>query len=260
MVDIIVKQNCNNSLMTYLRQKNTDTTLIDYWRSYHRKYMFQPIFDISQKLFGIELLTSVSSIKQPSKKISPEIYFSKINISDRVTIFSEQLHLLFEFSGYFTDKKLLASVNIDSQTLLQIQTNNSIKKLINIMPWLRLELVEHNNTITSTALHNLSEMNLLWLDDFGCGMANFSSLIQMKYDSIKIARELFILLLNHNNGQKMLHELIVVLNSYCNYIIVEGVETKQEWDIVRRSGAHAAQGYYLSKPQNFDKINTLFSN
>ena len=40
----------------------------------------------------------------------------------------------------------------------------------------------------------MCEFGPLWLDDFGTGMANFSALSEVRYDYIKIARELFVML------------------------------------------------------------------
>ncbi len=38
------------------------------------------------------------------------------------------------------------------------------------------------------------------------------------------------------------------MNHYCQGVIVEGVETLEEWRDVQNSPAFAAQGYFLSRP------------
>jgi len=38
------------------------------------------------------------------------------------------------------------------------------------------------------------------------------------------------------------------MNRYCQGVIVEGVETVEEWRDVQASPAFAAQGYFLSRP------------
>jgi EAL domain-containing protein (putative c-di-GMP-specific phosphodiesterase class I) len=48
-----------------------------------------------------------------------------------------------------------------------------------------------------------------------------------------------------------------MMNQHSEGVIVEGVETEQEWLLVQRSGALAAQGYYLSHPAHFDTLQTL---
>lgn len=47
------------------------------------------------------------------------------------------------------------------------------------------------------------------------------------------------------------------MDRYSKGVIVERVETSQEWAMVQRSDAVAAQGYYLSRPTSFDGLQAL---
>jgi EAL domain-containing protein (putative c-di-GMP-specific phosphodiesterase class I) len=95
------------------------------------------------------------------------------------------------------------------------------------------------------------------LDDFGSGLANFSAVSTWRYQYIKVARELFTLLKQTEDGIQLLSTLVRIMNQHSEGVIVEGVETEQEWLLVQRSGALAAQGYYLSRPAHFDTLQTL---
>ncbi len=75
----------------------------------------------------------------------------------------------------------------------------------------------------------------LWLDDFGTGMANFSALSEVRYDYIKIARELFVMLRQSPEGRTLFSQLLRLMNRYCRGVIVEGVETPEEWRDVQNS-------------------------
>ena len=44
------------------------------------------------------------------------------------------------------------------------------------------------------------------------------------------------------------------MNRYCRGVIVEGVETLEEWRDVQNSPAFAAQGYFLSRPVPLDTL------
>ena len=103
----------------------------------------------------------------------------------------------------------------------------------------------------------MPELGPLWLDDFGSGMANFSALTELKYDYIKLSRELFILLRASDEGRILFPMLLSLINRYCNGVIVEGVETQQEWDQVKSSPAMAAQGYFVSRPAPFSELESL---
>ena len=47
------------------------------------------------------------------------------------------------------------------------------------------------------------------------------------------------------------------MNRYCEGVIVEGVETLEEWREVQQSPAHAAQGYFLSRPVPMSTLDNL---
>ncbi len=54
--------------------------------------------------------------------------------------------------------------------------------------------MEHIRLPKDSTFASMCEFGPLWLDDFGTGMANFSALSEVRYDYIKIARELFLML------------------------------------------------------------------
>ena len=89
-------------------------------------------------------------------------------------------------------------------------------------------------------------------------MANFSALNEMRYDYIKVARDLFIMLRKTPEGRKLFILLLELMNRYCEGVIVEGVETLEEWREVQQSPAHAAQGYFLSRPIPFAHLEEVF--
>ncbi|MCG8157107.1 cyclic-guanylate-specific phosphodiesterase [Brenneria goodwinii] len=259
MAELIVQQegNVNQFGLLFSQQGDAEPLDSDYWSQCQRRYTFQPIYRTSGKLMAIELLTSVFSPTLPQKPISPEKYFANINVEERLRIIVEQLQLLSHWSLRFIRDDLLASVNIDGMTLLALQKSHEAKRLISSMPWIRFEMVENQGGLPKEALTKLPEAQTLWLDDFGCGVANFSSLMLAQYDCIKVARELFILLQQSGEGREVFPALITLLARFCNYVVIEGIETQEEWAIVKSSSADAAQGYYLSRPQPFDNFEAL---
>ncbi|TCV01270.1 EAL domain-containing protein (putative c-di-GMP-specific phosphodiesterase class I) [Samsonia erythrinae] len=241
----------------FFQQGSAQPLGADYWHQCQRRYTFQPIYRTSGKLMAIELLTSVFSPTLPQQFISPEKYFANIDVETRLLIIIEQLQLLSHWHYRFTRDELFASINIDGMTLLALQNNLEAKRLIASMPWIRFEMVENQGGLPKEILATLPETKKLWLDDFGCGMANFSSLMLAQYDCIKMARELFVFLQQSDEGRAVFPALIVFLSRFCNYVVIEGIETQEEWSIVQASHAFAAQGYYLSRPQPFENFDSL---
>ncbi|MDZ7279909.1 cyclic-guanylate-specific phosphodiesterase [Pantoea eucrina] len=228
-----------------------------FWQQCQRFYTFQPIYQVSGRLLAIELLTSVSHPGTPGKSLSPEAYFAALTVAQRLNIVEDQLQLLWQHAAFFTRHQLVASVNIDGPTLMAIQHHQAIRALITQLPWVRFELTEHHALPQEEMVAQMPELGPLWLDDFGSGMANFSALTELRYDYIKLSRELFMLLRATEEGRSLFSMLLTLINRYCNGVIVEGVETEEEWQHVCSSPALAAQGYYFSRPQPFSELETL---
>ncbi|ATZ13105.1 cyclic-guanylate-specific phosphodiesterase [Erwinia amylovora] len=229
----------------------------EYWQQCRRSYHFQPIYRVNGSLMAIELLTAVFHPAAPSLKVSPELYFATLEVPQRLDIVVEQLESLVKWEKKFISTNIVASVNIDGSTLLATRQNSTLRRLIARCPWLRFELVEHHVLPQELIATQMPEFGPLWMDDFGSGMANFSALTELKYDYIKLARELFILLRASEEGRNLFGMLLALINRYCKGVIVEGVETREDWEQVRNSPACAAQGYFFSRPVPIELLDTL---
>ncbi|RYM67568.1 cyclic-guanylate-specific phosphodiesterase [Serratia liquefaciens] len=228
-----------------------------FWRQCRRQYTFQPIYRTCGTLLALELLTAVSHPDAPDKPLSPEHYFAALDVRKRLQIIQEQLTLLQHWQPLLTRHALMVSVNIDGIALQALQRHDVLQRQIASMPYLRFELVEHAGMALNGPLQQIAGAERLWLDDFGSGLANFSAVSTWRYQYIKVARELFTLLKQTEDGIQLLSTLVRIMNQHSEGVIVEGVETEQEWLLVQRSGALAAQGYYLSRPAHFDTLQTL---
>lgn len=228
-----------------------------FWQQCQRFYTYQPIYQTSGRLMAVELLTAVSHPDMPEKSLSPEVYFAALDIPQRLGIIQEQLGLLAQWADIFNRSDIVASVNIDGPSLLAIQQHLPLRQLISQLPWVRFELTEHHILPQKEIVAKIPELGPLWLDDFGSGMANFSALTELKYDYIKISRDLFILLRNTAEGRSLFSMLLALINRYCNGVIVEGVETEEEWLQVCHSPAVAAQGYFFSRPLPLSQLSSL---
>lgn len=219
-----------------------------YWLECERAYTYQPIYKTDGSLMAVEVLTVVTHPEHPGQRIAPDRYFAEVAVRQRIDVIKEQLAALMAKRAFFADNGILASVNVDGPTLLAMRQDSSLMAQIEEIPWLRFELVEHIRLPQDSSFASLCDFGPLWLDDFGTGMANFSALSEVRYDYIKVARDLFIMLRKTPEGRNLFELLIQLMNRYCQGVIVEGVETLEEWRDVQQSPAHAAQGYFLSRP------------
>lgn len=86
------------------------------------------------------------------------------------------------------------------------------------------------------------------LDDFGTGYNDCSSLALIEPDFVKLDRCLISDIHTNQKKQAHLKEIIELAHSLNIKVLAEGIETKEEYDYLRNSGAGLAQGYYLGRP------------
>ena len=88
------------------------------------------------------------------------------------------------------------------------------------------------------------------IDDFGVENSNFSRLLNLKLDYIKIDG-LFIRGLKDNEKNRTITRAIVNLAKTLNIkTIAEYVENEEIYELVKKCGIDYAQGYHVGKPKS----------
>ena len=110
-----------------------------------------------------------------------------------------------------------------------------------------------------TQLNNLRALGAsLAIDDFGVGYSSFSQLKQLKTHCLKIDKS-FVDNIVSDDDDKAIVAAIIALGKTLNMVITaEGVETLEQFSLLRELGWRKAQGYYFAKPQAADEIATLY--
>jgi EAL domain-containing protein (putative c-di-GMP-specific phosphodiesterase class I) len=92
------------------------------------------------------------------------------------------------------------------------------------------------------------------LDDFGTGYTSMSYLTRLPINSIKVDQS-FIRGIDSNPGLKNIVKAIVNMSESLGMEnVFEGVETKEELDVVKKLNGKIIQGYFYSKPLDIDGI------
>jgi len=92
----------------------------------------------------------------------------------------------------------------------------------------------------------------LALDDFGTGYSSLSYLRNLPLDSLKIARE-FVEGLAFSDHDAAFVRLIVGLAKTVGLkVVAEGIETREQLDMLREIGCDLGQGYYFAAPMDAD--------
>ena len=100
-----------------------------------------------------------------------------------------------------------------------------------------------------TLLHQLKSIGVtVALDDFGTGYSSLSYLKQFPFDKIKIDRS-FINDIGNDQGSMAIVSAIIGLSRGLDMITtVEGIETEEQFEIMRAAGVTLAQGYLFGRP------------
>jgi EAL domain-containing protein (putative c-di-GMP-specific phosphodiesterase class I)/AmiR/NasT family two-component response regulator len=94
----------------------------------------------------------------------------------------------------------------------------------------------------------------LALDDFGTGHASLRQLHDIPFDELKIDRR-FVNGASKNATARAIYDASVALGRQLGMTVVaEGVETRADWDLLRKSGCDMAQGYFIGRPMPADDL------
>lgn len=135
---------------------------------------------------------------------------------------------------------------IDSLLMILERNNCSPKNF-------ELELTErtvmNNEVETIRKLVQLKEIGFeLSIDDFGTGYSSLSYLVQFPLNYLKIDGS-FMHLITSADGKQAVVDAIIQMGHRLNMkIIAEGVEQKEQVELLRNMGCDMIQGYYYSKP------------
>lgn len=86
------------------------------------------------------------------------------------------------------------------------------------------------------------------IDDFGTGYWSLNNLRRLSIDKIKIDRSFIKSIAKDDMSNSLVSATIAMANKLGIKSIAEGVETREQYDILAREGCTEIQGYYLTQP------------
>lgn len=96
------------------------------------------------------------------------------------------------------------------------------------------------------------------LDDFGTGYSSLGVLKEIAADIVKIDRIFVRDILKSKFDMNFIKFITAICNDVDIEVCLEGVETKEEYDLVKDIGIDYIQGYYFGKPQSAEEIENNF--
>jgi EAL domain-containing protein (putative c-di-GMP-specific phosphodiesterase class I) len=216
----------------------------------------------TRQIKGIEVLVRLQN--EDGKNVSPAEFIPVIEerklIRDLTSIVVENTIKELEQSKFVGDD-IKVSINLSGEDFNEEHILNDIIKPIQesslnpkIFCFEITETVLLKNTILSREMIDLfhEHGHRIILDDFGTGYSSLAYLKQFQFDYIKIDK-VFIQTAGENSN--LLKAIIALGNELGINIIVEGVETEEQYNIIKGYNIDSYQGFLDSYPTKIEDIN-----
>lgn len=154
-------------------------------------------------------------------------------------------------------RKLKIGVNVSTRQFLHGDFVELVRNMLNDTglnsSYLDLEITEsvafYNEEYVITKLQQLKKLGIkISIDDFGTGYSSLSYIKRLAIDTIKIAKPFIVGIPNNAQDVSIVNTIIAMGKSLNLNVIAEGVESKIQWDILKKLGCNEMQGYLMGKP------------
>jgi diguanylate cyclase (GGDEF)-like protein len=157
------------------------------------------------------------------------------------------------------------AVNVSPRQLLQdgfVQRVSDILQETGMSPHqLAIEITE-NVALTEETKETLMELKKMGLsiamDDFGTGFSSLGYLQTFQIDSLKIAQSFIRKMTEKEEHITVVKAIMAMAKSLNLSVVVEGVETAEQFSILEKIDHCLIQGYYFYKPLYADEFIALF--
>jgi len=129
---------------------------------------------------------------------------------------------------------------------------------------LELELTE--GTLMDNALATLATLEqlrgigvFLSIDDFGTGYSSMSYLKRFDVRALKIDKSFISGLPQDSENAAITRAIIAMAHGLKMIVVAEGVETREQLDLLKHYGCDMAQGYLLGRPAPHDAISQMLA-
>lgn len=225
---------------------------------------FQPIFSYNNHRLEVSSIEALIRWKLPSGEVLLPGHF---------ILYAEEIGLIFTIGEWVIKEscKQLAWINRQLKTPIRLSINISPKQFreqrlaeiisnalaeFGIEPNLiTLEITEsaifdHENEAIEM-LHALKSLNVeISLDDFGVGHSSLFKLKQLPIDEIKLDKAFLVNAPQNRQDAEIVTTVSNIAKILSLSLVIEGVETIEQYDFVKKMQCDKMQGFLLCKPTN----------
>ena len=215
----------------------------------------QPKFNVkTQKISGYEALIRW---RKNAHFISPDIFIplaEETGLVKNITLYV--IKEVFKTAKNFRDKQI--SINL---SMLDLMSDTFIQKVQKLLLDFDVQANQFDFELTERVffeddekinknINKLIDMGFEFsLDDFGTGYSSLSYLTKLPINTLKIDKSFIDNLdTKYEKNFPLLNSIVTIANDLHFKIVVEGVERKEQLDILNSLGKFVIQGYYFYKP------------
>jgi diguanylate cyclase (GGDEF)-like protein len=164
--------------------------------------------------------------------------------------------------------QIKVAVNISAKDLLSPNLTDKVTELLarhSLPPdWLILEITEgammQDPDMALSMLEQLHNMGVkLSIDDFGTGYSSMAYLKKLPIQEIKIDKSFVLDLAKDAEDAVIVRSTVELGHNLGLTVIAEGVEDEESMDMLKGYGCDLGQGYFFSRPQPKDDLETWLS-
>jgi diguanylate cyclase (GGDEF)-like protein len=248
-----------NAAPTALRRLCLETDLRQAIEANELTLYYQPQFEVESGLAcGVEVLARW--FRRGGAVVEPSIFIP----------LAEQTQLIGALGSWVLEKAcqtvrqwpvratepLTLSVNVSSRQIdeqFAAVVQQTIERTGFPAQQLELEITESaligNAETIIECLRQLKEMGVrIAIDDFGTGYSGLSYLSRLPVDRLKLDKSLIHNLTSQWKDVAILRSIIALARELGVAVIAEGVETEQQFQVLKQLGCAQVQGYLLARP------------
>lgn len=223
---------------------------------------YQPIYNNKKGYYtSAEALMRIRG--EDGNFIPPDLF---INIAEKKGLILKLGMVMFENVCRFIKENKLQETQLEyievNLSVIQCMQQNLAEQLIEVMDRYEIAHSFINFEITETAASN-SESTLLVnmrrlinngstfsLDDYGSGYSNINYILELPIEIVKYDKLMVWSYFTSEKGRVVMEYAVDMMKNLNLKSLAEGVETKEQFEEIKRLGIDYTQGYFFSKPLN----------
>jgi diguanylate cyclase (GGDEF)-like protein len=217
---------------------------------------YQPVFDVKTGTWrGVEALVRW---RHPEKGLIPPGQFIPLaEETGLITALGEWVLRRACWDARSWPIDITVAVNLSPVQLKQSNLFDIIVSALSEsgLPPRRLEIEVTESVLLERGTENSAFMNRLKqlgislaLDDFGTGYSSLSCLATFPFDKIKIDKSFVSNLTKRHKSSAIISSVVALARGFDMWVTAEGVETREQFELLRTVGVDFAQGYLLGQP------------